>query len=58
MPHIFCFDKLIDNILYLINQLQCMDNRVFILGRKGTGKKQIIDIVGKLINIPITYDYS
>ena len=57
-PDIICFDKLIENVFYLINQFHSIDDRILIIGKKGTGKRMILEIFSKLSGISIFYDFS
>jgi hypothetical protein len=57
-PHIICFDKLIENVFFLINQFHSMDNRILILGKQGTGKRMLLEIFSKVSGISIFYDFS
>lgn len=57
-PSLVCFDKLLNSIYYLINQLGCMDNRIVLLGKKGSGKKLIVEIVSKLSGVSSCSNFS
>jgi len=52
-PNLICFDALIESIIYLVNQFHCADKDIVILGRKGTGKKLILQLCSKLTGIRV-----
>jgi hypothetical protein len=52
------FDKLLENVIYILNQYECIDKDIIMLGRKGTGKKYILLICSKLGSINIVDNLS
>lgn len=52
------FDRLLDTVVYLCNQVRCMDKNVILLGKRGTGKRFLVQICSKLTGIPIVLTIS
>jgi hypothetical protein len=52
------FDRLLDGIAYICNQIRCMDRSIVLLGKRGTGKHFLVDLCSKLTNIPILHSFS
>lgn len=57
-PNIVVFDRLLDGVVYICNQVRCVDKNIVLLGKRGTGKHFLIELCSKLTNIPIANTFS
>jgi hypothetical protein len=58
VPGMVIFDKLIETVAYLCNQIRCIDNNVVLLGRRGTGKRFLVQLVSKLTGATFVTHFS
>lgn len=52
------FSKLIETVIYLINQIKCIDRNVVLLGRRGTGKRFLAQICAELTGLTFAANIS
>ena len=57
-PDMVVFDRLLDGVVYICNQIRCIDRNVVVLGKRGTGKHFLVDLCTKLTNIPLLTTFS
>lgn len=58
VPDIVIFDRLLETVVYLINQIRCIDDSVILLGRRGTGKRFLIQLVAKIAKVTFATNFS
>ena len=58
MSGMVIFDKLLESVVYLINQIRCIDDNVILLGRRGTGKRFMLQLAAKLTGITFATNFS
>ena len=51
VPDMVIFDRLVETVVYLCNQIKCIDSSIVLLGRRGTGKRFLLHICQSLLNI-------
>lgn len=57
-PDMVMFEKLIETLAYLINQIKCMDRNIILLGRRGTGKRFLAQLCSELTGITFAANIS
>ena len=58
VPEMVVFDRLLETVVYLCNQIKCIDDSVVLLGRKGTGKRFLIQLCAKLAGVTFATSMS
>ena len=58
VPNMVIFDRLLETVVYLINQIKCIDNSVVLLGRRGTGKRFLVQLVSKITGVHFCTNFS
>ena len=58
IPDMVIFDQLVESVVFICNQIRCIDSTIVLLGRRGTGKRFLLQICAKMAGIKFANNIS